>query len=166
MSVYKTLSVVASLFFAATLVASPAAENTVEFADVSKFTDFRIESMPMEKNIKVLKDDLQRQLTRSMARYLPEGNTMQITITDVDMAGQVVPGQQFRRVLQNLEKAQLSFSYRWLNAEGEQVSADEVDLLNRNLQNLSSQAGKYNSSSFAYETAMFDRWLYQLTRNN
>lgn len=161
----KISGIVIASFFVTTLSADPVAENTVEFTDVSKFIDFRIESMPMEKNIKVLKDDLRRQLTRSMSRYLPDGNTMQITVTDLDMAGQVVPGQQFRRVLQHMDKAQLSFSYRWLDSKGTLLSEDEVKLLNRNLQTLSAQSNKYNSSNFPYETVMFDRWLYQLTQN-
>ncbi len=160
----KTLSVAIAIFITATVSALPAPENTVVFGNAAKFTDFRIESMPMEKNISILKDDLQRQLTRSMQRYLPEGNTMQIKITDVDMAGQVVPGQQFRRVLQQLDKAQLSFSYRWLDAEGKLVLADEVKLSNRNLANIASQANKYSSSRFPYETVLFDRWLYRLTK--
>ncbi len=161
----KIAGIVIASFFVTTLNADTVAENTVEFADVSKFIDFRIESMPMEKNIKVLKDDLRRQLIRSMSRYLPDGNTMQITVTDLDMAGQVVPGQQFRRVLQHMDKAQLSFSYRWLDSGGTLLSEDDVKLLNRNLQTLSAQSSKYNSSNFPYETVMFDRWLYQLTQN-
>ena len=59
----------------------------VQYVDAEKFADIGFGGIERERNLKTLSDCLQK-----LAAQLPDGQTLQLTVLDVDLAGQVWPG--------------------------------------------------------------------------
>jgi hypothetical protein len=60
----------------------------VRFVEPEKFTDVRDAHYRLEQNLSAL----QRVLVNAAAAYVPDGQTMTVEVSDVDLAGAVHPG--------------------------------------------------------------------------
>ena len=150
------------------LQANPAQQTAVTFDRPEKFTDFRVPNMSAKRSRIALMEDLVRDVGQSLDRLLPAGSSMQVDITNIDMAGRIDPFSQpdELRLLRDYDKAELNFNYRWLSAEGSLLKEDTVTLRNNNLQTLKSRSNKYSHTRLAYEMAMFDKWLRKLVKDS
>jgi hypothetical protein len=81
----STVSLALALGLAAPAMA--AGKLGVQYIEAEKFADIGFGSLERERNLKTLSDFLQ-----ALAAKLPEGQTLQLTVVDVDLAGQVWPG--------------------------------------------------------------------------
>ena len=83
------LASLASLLFTLTSGAAWAADAavTVTFAHPEKYTDLRLSCVSRDTDARSLLADLEAFLTATAAPLVPEGQRLEITVTNVDMAG-------------------------------------------------------------------------------
>lgn len=94
-----------------------------------------------------------------LATELPEDHTLQIEVTDVDLAGHVkVASMNSIRIIKSSYPPRMNFSYKLLDASGAVIKSDDVVV--RDLGYLSpSLPIKYRNVIFGYEKKMLDDWF-------
>ena len=95
-----------------------------------------------------------------LAKQLPDGYKLQITVTDLDLAGDVKPmrgpGGQDIRVVKDIDWPQISFSYVLSDPQGKQVAAAKEELRDINFR---SGVSINTGNSFYYEESMLRDWF-------
>ncbi|MFZ6645340.1 DUF3016 domain-containing protein [Undibacterium sp. TJN25] len=95
-----------------------------------------------------------------LAKQLPDGYSLLVTVTDLDLAGDVRPGRgpggQDIRIVRDIDWPRMSFSYVLNNPQGQQVTAGKEDLKDINFR---SGISINTSDSFYYEENMLKNWF-------
>lgn len=141
--------------------AAMAGEAKMSLLNPDKFTDIE----PGNGTDKSFRKGLERAFTEELsksAKALPAGQTLEVTFTDIDLAGEVdpveVPGGYQLRLLKDVYFPRLQFDYRVLDASGVVVSEQKgVEL--KDMSYLSGPRGSTTSTSFYYETRMLRDWF-------
>ncbi|MBO9491032.1 DUF3016 domain-containing protein [Endozoicomonas sp. G2_1] len=94
-----------------------------------------------------------------LAEQLPEGQTLKVKVTDVDLAGDVnFGGMNQVRIIKRVFSPRLEFSYQLLDKQNQEVTASDVDL--KDLGFLDNHLKlRYRNRSFGYEKQMLDDWF-------
>lgn len=96
-----------------------------------------------------------------LARQLPSGYQWHITVTDIDLAGDINTahsrGHHNIRVIDRLFKTKVAFSYQLMNAQGEVVSAGDEVLKENAIERFPRNAIRHES--YAYEKYMIKTWF-------
>ncbi|MDG1750939.1 MAG: DUF3016 domain-containing protein [Thalassotalea sp.] len=153
----KNLSViiitVSSLFL--TLMSS-AATSEVKWTDSDKYRDVHAGDGHRAKfKARVFKNFEEHFAT--LAKKLPEGQTLIIDVQDVDLAGDVHQNMQRIRVIKEIFFPRIKFSYQVVDSNKQVVSSGDV-----NLKDMSFMMGsnlRYNQDSLGYEKRMLDEWF-------
>lgn len=97
---------------------------------------------------------------------LPEGYTLKLKVTDLDLAGEVIFNtdlgrMQMLRVVKSNDFPRIEFSYQLLNEKGVQVEAGEERLRGRELpgQGRIARQARPQHDLLDYEKAMIERWF-------
>ena len=118
------------------------------------------------------KDKFEANLFRSfdnifqgLAQKLPDNYQWQITITDLDLAGEVTSapsrnGQQMREVKTSYRPA-ISFQYKLLDAQNNLVREDKVDLKDPMFMSRPPALIGLRTKPFPYEEYMITQWFDQ-----
>ncbi|MFZ3000443.1 MAG: DUF3016 domain-containing protein [Undibacterium umbellatum] len=143
-----------------------AGEVKVTWQEPEKFTDIR----PGNE----FRSDFQGRLIKEfdsifaeMAKKLPDGYQWDVTVTDVDLAGDVRPF--FRttmneiRVIKDLYWPRMTFSFDLKDGEGKSVVSGTENLRDMNFLMHSNLAGSNNS--FRYEEQMLRDWFKKQQRD-
>lgn len=137
-----------------------AAEVTVVFDQPEKFTDIR----PTNES----KSRYQEKVTQAFAKFfadnaakMPEGYTWQVTVTDIDLAGDVdyfatSTGQPLR-IIKDLYSPAVRFTHTLRDNFGEEVLSGEEKLRDLGFMQRISKVG--TRSEFEYEQQMLDQWF-------
>lgn len=158
-------SLVATLFCATALFAAPPAaqKNRVEvvFDHPENFTDVKDSQMGSEKGRDGYLGFIKEHLQERAQRYLEEGQTLAVTFTNIDMAGDFEPwrGAEYSdvRIVKEIYPPRMNFSYKLVNASGAVVKEGEEKLIDMSFQ---TNASLFNANdSLRYEKAMLDNWL-------
>ncbi|MBT0585318.1 DUF3016 domain-containing protein [Alteromonas oceanisediminis] len=99
-----------------------------------------------------------------MAEALPEGQMLEVTVTDVDLAGQVWPssfvglgsGAEDVRIIKDIDIPRMSFSYQ-LKENGLVIKESDVDLKDMGFLHTSLRGS--DSETLRYEKRMLDDWF-------
>src|SRR4029453_10728319 len=78
-----------------TLACPAAAQDdrvTVELANPQKFPDFKTSCVSRPADVTALAAQLERYLKTAATRLLPEGQRMEVTVTNIDMGGETEAG--------------------------------------------------------------------------
>ena len=93
-----------------------------------------------------------------LAQSLPEGLTLKIVVTNVDLAGDTHIGGIHRlRIIKELYSPQLTFSYQLLGADDAEITSAAVELRDMNFMMGSNL--RYRNDSLGYEKQMLDDWF-------
>ena len=138
-----------------------AGEAKMSLHNPDKFTDIE----PGNGTNKSFRKGLERAFTEELsksANALPAGQTLEVTFTDIDLAGEVdpveMPGGYQLRLLKDVYFPRLEFDYRVLDATGAVVSEQKsVEL--KDMAYLSGPRASTTSTSFYYETRMLRDWF-------
>jgi len=157
----KTSTLVTVLgLFAGVLSAEPAAAVTVDFVDTDNFTDFTNSySFPDRGQDKII-ENLSEYITTRAERKLPAGFSLQVVVTDVDMAGEFEPWRSSSssdvRIVKDLYPPRINLSFRVVNAQGAVVAEG-----NRKLRDMGFMySGRaLDSDPLKYEKKLLDRWI-------
>ena len=138
-----------------------AGEAKMSLHNPDKFTDIE----PGNGTDKSFRKGLERAFTQELsksAKALPAGQILEVTFTDIDLAGEVdpveVPGGYQLRLMKDVYFPRLVFDYRVLDASGVVVSEQKgVEL--KDMSYLSGPRSATTSTSFYYETKMLRDWF-------
>lgn len=144
--------------------ASPAdkADNrvTVTFTDPEKFTDAadgqRGSQLRVEENLGEIED----YIVQRAKHYLAEGQSLRVTVTDVDLAGEVEPWRthsaQDLRIVKDIYPPRIDLSFQLLDANGAVVKEGE-----RSLKDLmfNWKININRTDPRMHEKALIDDWL-------
>jgi hypothetical protein len=138
---------------------SPAAAATaeVEYVKPESFTDTgrRFDERERAANL----DTLKRHLVEEAARRLPAGETLAVTVTDVDLAGSYEPWQMAHnevRIVKEVYPPRIELHFRLARADGTIVKEGD-----RKLRDSAFLTGGSlrSADGLRYEKAMIDEWL-------
>lgn len=156
----KKLTAVCSLLLAGLSVPNLAWSATaeVEWIEPEKYRDIR----PGNDTRKHFHNRVFKQLGEhfaDLAEQLPEGQTLKIKVTDVDLAGDVhFGGINQVRIVKRIFSPRIEFSYQLLDAQNQELVASEINL--KDLGFLDNRLKlRYRNRSFGYEKQMLDDWF-------
>jgi hypothetical protein len=138
---------------------------TVTWGDYQTFTDVKpangMRKAYAESTFKTLEEYMHK-----LAADLPQGHTLAMTITNLDLAGRVLPGSftglglhsaDMIRVIKTIDIPRIEFTYEYKDANGIVLKSDTV-----NLKDMSFMTGHnplFSSDSLKYEKNMLRKWF-------
>lgn len=149
----------ASLLLAAAS-AQAAGSVSVEFVNAEKFTDVNDRALKTspEKNTNLAA--LRKHVETKGAKYLKPGQTLAISFTDIDLAGdhkpQLSPQMQDVRVVTGLYPPRMSFNYILKDASGQVLKSGEAKLSDVGFD---THSAGLTSDPLRYEKRMLDKWM-------
>ena len=155
----KILATITTLLCATSVAASAAqAPVQVRFNDPSHFTDLRYTTSDDERDAARLADYLRIYLERRAPAHLPAGKRLDVTITDVDMAGELRPSQRsiymLRRIVRGVYPPRVDLEFRLVGADGTVEREGR-----RELRNSAFLTNSRRHGPLAHEEALLERWL-------
>jgi hypothetical protein len=157
------LAVLASLL--AALAAAPATAQdvavAVTFAHPEKYTDLHLSCVSRDTDARSLMGDLEKYLVTTATPLLAPGQRLEITVTNVDMAGDIEdwrgPGRCDVRIMKDTYPPRIDLSFRLLDAAGRELRAGDRKLRDSNyLVNAGPASG---TDHLRYEKALLGDWL-------
>ena len=144
---------------------------TVTWGDYQTFTDVKpangMRKAYAESTFKTLEEYMHK-----LAADLPLGHTLAMTITNLDLAGRVLPGSftglglhsaDMIRVIKTIDIPRIEFTYEYKDANGIVLKSDTV-----NLKDMSFMTGHnplFSSDSLKYEKNMLRKWFKKTFSN-
>ncbi|WP_426369608.1 DUF3016 domain-containing protein [Pseudocolwellia sp. HL-MZ7] len=145
------------LFLLTTVGSAVAGESEVTWTDPDKYTDVRSGN----ENRKHFKERIFKSFEKHFAKLsqkLPEGKTLKINVTNVDLAGDVrFSSMQQIRIVKDIYIPRLEFSYELVNADKSLAASGEVDL--KDMGFMTSSSAYKSSSDLYYEKRMINKWF-------
>jgi len=157
----------AAVFTAASslFAAPPAASNThveVTFDHPEKFTDVKDSYMGTDKGRDYTLQLFKEYLQERAPRFLADGQTLAITFTDIDLAGDFEPqrGPNFDsvRIVKDIYPPRLTFTYKLTDASGAVLKEGREKLVDLGFQMTASVID--NNDPLRYEKSMLNDWLH------
>jgi hypothetical protein len=144
---------------AAPAPADPRAE--VAFFEPEKFTDVKDSYMSADVRRTTYLDQIRDHILDRSKNYIPAGWHLQVTITDVDMAGDFEPwrGPQFDdvRIIKDMYPPKIDLTFRLTDAEGNVVKEGKRTL--RDTSFLMKITPYFNTDTMRHEKALLDDWM-------
>jgi len=132
----------------------------VSWTDPAEFTELRFSGNRWEAKRGNWVFELASAVRKSVAKQLPEGERMEIEITDIDRAGRYEPGLGPRmdsiRIMRNIDSPSMSLTYRRYDASGQLIDEGERKL--RDMMYLNNVNVLSNTDPLRYEKRMIDDW--------
>jgi hypothetical protein len=162
LSLLALLSLAAAGVTVAAAPDKPAPAIEVSFVDAEKFTDAKDSDMGSDRGREAVLEQLKEHLVTHGAKYLAKGQRLQITVTDVDLAGDFEPwrGINFHdiRIVKDIYPPRVELEFKLIDAEGKVVSEGKRQL--RDLGYLTTMAMP-TSDPLRYDKEMLSDWLRQ-----
>jgi len=109
---------------------------SVVWANPEKYTDLKVTCVTRDADARALMDELTRFLQEAGARRVPEGQRLEITVTNVDMAGDIEswrgPGRCDVRVMKDTYPPRIDLTFRLLDGDGKELRAGSRKLRDSN----------------------------------
>lgn len=136
------------------------ARANVEFFEPQKFTDVRDSYMGDFDRTTYL-EQIRDHLLEKAKYHVPEGHTLSVTFTDIDMAGDFEPwlGPRWSdvRIVKDIYPPRLDLAFRLTDAEGNVVKQGRREL--RDLAFLMKISMSFRDDPVRHENALIDDWL-------
>jgi hypothetical protein len=179
---FKALLIIPALSFSAGALSTdsesiksldklPKSNVTIEWVEPTKFRDVKHPSMSRQRYRESVFLELETFIS-DLAESLPEGQKLNIKVTDLDMAGTVqtpamagIRGSSMNsnfdineyRIMRDIDIPRMDFSYELRNADGEIIQQEDVEL--KDLSYLSRVSKIHKSTPLKYEKEMISRWF-------
>lgn len=142
--------------------ASHAGDAKVTWHEPDKFTDIRPINETLGGFQKRVIEELD-QVFADLAKELPNGYHWNVTVTDLDLAGDIRPrrsgtGEEIR-VVKDVYWPRMSFNFDLKNPQGQTVASGNEDIADMNF--LSHANPPNGHTSFPYERQMLRDWFYK-----
>lgn len=146
--------------FAASPTPSPDTTTEVIFSHPEKFADVRNTYAGSDQERDGILDELKLYLIQRSKFYIPEGQKLIITVTDVDMAGDFEPwrGSQMSdvRIVKDIYPPKVDLEFKLIGADGKVMKEGK-----RQLRDLAfmMKTDVLRDDALRYEKALLDDWL-------
>jgi len=138
-----------------------AGEVTVTWQEPGKYTDIRAGEQNKEQFEAALFKNFDG-IFAELAKKLPDGVHWQVTVTDLDLAGDVMPigtsGREMRIVKQN-DRPAISFTSKLLDADNKVINEAQVELKDPNFFSRSAAIIGKDRKTYPYEEFMINQWF-------
>jgi hypothetical protein len=132
----------------------------VTFVQPERFTDVKDSLLGSPKGTAALLAEIDRYLHTAGERYAPAGLTLNLSITNIDLAGEFEPwrGPQFDRVriMRDVSPPRFALEFRLIDASGAVVKEGQRVLLDRLYL---SSAALNNGDPLYYDKLLMNDWL-------
>lgn len=133
----------------------------VVFLEPEKFTDVRDSYMSSDADRSGYLDQIREYLVSQSLYYVPDGQKLFVTFTDIDMAGDFEPwhGPQWNdvRIVKDIYPPRIKLSFRLVDAEGNVLKQGARDL--RDLAFMMKISIGDRNGSVHHEKALLEDWL-------
>lgn len=157
-SILRAGVLLAAVAFSATAFAG---EAKVTWQNPEKYTDIRSGNQSQKSMLKSIDTSFSKEFSE-LAKKLPANYHMAVTVTNLDLAGEVdpIPSRMMDqiRVLKDLYYPKMTFDYQIHNAAGVAV-LEGKDVTLKDMQYLSGTRSTQSSDSFYYERKMIREWF-------
>lgn len=134
---------------------------SVSWDDPADFTEIRYSGNRWEAQRGNWVMQLAEHLRKQVGKALPEGQRVEIHITDIDLAGDYRPGQGMNtdhiRMMRDIYPPRMRFDYTRYDANGQIIAQGERKLSDMGY--LSRSTTRFDSDKLAYEKRMIDEWV-------
>nr|WP_136250450.1 DUF3016 domain-containing protein [Ningiella ruwaisensis] len=135
----------------------------IAFVAPKKYTDIRPSNQTRSKFREHVTDSFY-EMFDDLAQTLPDGQTLDVTVTDIDLAGDTrsprIPINMLHndiRVLEDIYFPRVKFSYQLKDASGAVLMSDDVELKDMNY--LDRAGFVRHRYAFPYEHQMIEEWF-------
>ncbi|MGH7945096.1 MAG: DUF3016 domain-containing protein [Opitutaceae bacterium] len=136
------------------------ARAEVNFFEPLKFTDVRDSYMGDHERTTYL-ESIRNHLLEQAKYYVPDGHTLSVTFTDIDMAGDFEPwrGPRFDdiRIVKDIYPPRMNLAFRLTDAEGNVVKEGRREL--RDLSFMMKITMAFRDDPVRHEKGLIDDWL-------
>ena len=134
---------------------------SVDWTDPAQFSDIRYSGNRWEAERGNWVEQLAQYLQKSALKKLPQGESLQVTITDIKRAGSYEPwhGANLRdtRIIRDMYPPRMTLTFKRLDAQGGVIEQGERKLSDSGFLTGSTRFG--DSDPLRYEKSMLDDWL-------
>ncbi|MFT6268691.1 MAG: hypothetical protein ACJAVV_001506 [Alphaproteobacteria bacterium] len=137
---------------------------SVKWIEPKSFTDVREPNFSSEKFRRHVFSQLEKHLDK-LAKDLPEGQLLSVSVSDVDLAGRIEPASfvglsrsmEDIRILRNVDIPRIEFAYELLDENGNVLRSEEVSL--KNMGYLHGSGISSRNKPFVHEKKMLSKWF-------
>ncbi|HEY1849172.1 MAG TPA: DUF3016 domain-containing protein [Opitutaceae bacterium] len=159
MKTIRLLATAAALTVATALQAAPSGKTEVTFDHPENFTDVKDGFTPTDKGRDYILSNIRSFLVSRTEERLPEGYTLRIRFTDIDLAGDYEPQRGSRwddvRIVKDIYPPAFKFTYSVSDAAGKVVREGTEDIRDLNFQ---SRVVLDDQDPLRYEKAVLGDW--------
>jgi hypothetical protein len=165
MTIVRTSLAVLALCLVVGGAAAQDSRVSVDWANPEKYTDLKVTCVTRDADARALMGELTRFLQEAGARRVPEGQRLEITVTNVDMAGDIetwrTPGRCDLRVMRDIYPPRIDLRFKLTGADGTEIRAGTRQL--RDI-NYLTHAAPAAADQLRYEKALLLDWLQRELR--
>jgi hypothetical protein len=167
----KTIRLLSAVFAMAASALYATAANTVSRVDVvfdhpENFTDVKDRAIPTDKGRDSILYNIRTFITDRSDRMLPEGYSLRITFTDIDLAGDFEPqrGAQWDdvRIVKSIYPPAFKFSYAVMDAAGKTIKQGSENIRDMTFD---TRITIDRDDPLHYEKDVLDDWMRSNLRN-
>jgi hypothetical protein len=118
--------------------ADPAVRAEVIFDHPDKFTDIKDQAEPTDSGEQAILEQIRSYLVAESKYYVPDGDKLTITFTDIDLAGDFEPERGPRwdqiRIVKDIYPPHFKFTWSVTDASGAVVKQGKEDILDMSFQ--------------------------------
>lgn len=134
-----------------------AADVKVTWTEPSKYRDIYSGNQGKKRFRESTFKELEKHLLK-LAKALPESQTLEIDVTDVDLAGDVhASSMRDIRVIKEIYFPRIKFSYKLINEEQVIIHSGNVNIKDMNF--MMGNSSRYRNKSLGYEKKLLDDWF-------
>jgi hypothetical protein len=139
----------------------PNQRTQVVFVDPDKFTDARDSYNGTDSGRDAILDQLREYMQTEAKRYLPDGDKLSVSVTDVDLAGDFEPwrGPQWDdvRVVKDIYPPRIKLSFQLTDSTGKVLKEGTRDL--RDLAFMMKITMSFHDDPLRHEKQLLDDWF-------
>ncbi len=137
-------------------------KTQVALIDGKKFIDYELASYSRNKSLKILEKDFNKVFSKLSTKYLKEGQSISVNITNLDLAGDirfnVGSNHQDIRIVKDISPMKLYFNYKILANDGSVVSEGEYKI--KEFLHLSSHSKRLkHRGNLSYFMPLLEKWF-------
>ena len=145
---------------------SLAANVEVTFENPESYRDIEYGDGNVKRGIKVHIPILEKHILKQGERFLEEGQSLTMVVTDIDLAGDYEPWRSLSfddiRIVKSIYPPRIKFTYELKGADGQVLSSGEEHLVDMNFQY---RMRTSTHDELFYDKAIITDWMRRLIRN-
>lgn len=160
MKIIRITTVIASILS----LSLNAGEASVRWSEPENYTDVEAVEQPQKKYQQRIFKKLDKHLNK-LSKRLPQGQKLKLTVTDLDLAGKVLPGYAHGidsprdiRTIKGVYYPKIEFSYQLLDTTGAVLASGNEEIKDLAFQDRI-QTRRMARDSLAYEKRMLTNWF-------